>query len=178
MTAYNVNLTAQSGEIEQFVVEADSFEEAVTKTKAELSTHGLKLKKSSGSTLEYRNGMVAEILEVAPEVEAKGEEPKEGEEPKIVIALDPANSPAGVGEKREYPKAIKTELGTWWGCDQQKLLGTIRLNPHALDTFQVRKAGSRTTFYLGGVVIWATTKDIAGVAQSVAEDLIKSLKAA
>jgi len=98
----------------------------------------------------------------------------------LKIILSPANSPAMPGEpKRIYPPSIKHEtLGTFWGCDNEKLLGTIRLNPHALDHYQMRQTGTRANFYLANTLIWTTTKPIASLAHEMALSLIAELKAA
>ena len=98
----------------------------------------------------------------------------------LKIILSPANSPMAPGEpKRIYPPSIKhPELGIFWGCDQAKLLDTIRLNPHALDAYQMRQTGSRTNFYLGQTLIWTTTKPIASYANELALALIAEMKAA
>lgn len=102
------------------------------------------------------------------------------EKPARLITLSPANSPAIPGEpKRIYPPSIKhPELGTFWGCDQAKLLDTLRLNPHALDGYAMRQTGSRTNFYLDSTLIWTTTKPISALAHSMALELIESLKQA
>lgn len=168
MNTYTINLinVVDGSLVGTDTVQGVDEQEALKNAKAAVKAAGLKLK-------DFKFEIVV------PEVEDKEEEKKEDKEEEIVIVLDPANSPAVPGEKRVYPKAIKVEgVGTWWGCDQQKLLGTLLLNLHALDTFQVRHAGSRSTFLLGGTVIWSTTKGIAEVAESAARSLIESLKAA
>jgi hypothetical protein len=97
----------------------------------------------------------------------------------LKIILSPANSPMLPGEpKRIYPPSIKTDLGTFWGCDQAKLLDTLRLNPLALDSYQMRTTGTRANFYLGTTLIWTTTKPIAAYANELALQLINELKSA
>jgi hypothetical protein len=113
------------------------------------------------------------VADTIDKVEAKKEE-----EPKRVVLLDPANGPLGMGEApRKYPQSIKTDLGTFWGCDQQKLLGSIRLNADKLDGFRVTHTGSRTNFYIDGTLIWTSTKPVAAVAEQMALELITALSA-
>lgn len=78
------------------------------------------------------------------------------------LIINSANSPLSPGEpKRTYgPSIVDPELGTFWGCDQAKTIDNIRNNPAWIDTYEMKLTGQKATFYLGGKVLWTTTKPI------------------
>ena len=170
MTAYTINLIDSiTGDlIGSDIIEAKSEAQAIKAAKNAIKTAGM-------NPADYTFEIQADSLPApipAPKLD-------DAEAPKRIISLDPANSPAIPGEQpRTYPKSIKhPELGTFWGCDQQKLLGTIKLNPHALDGYIMRQTGARTNFYLDSTLIWTTTKPIATLADEMARDLIQTITA-
>lgn len=79
------------------------------------------------------------------------------------IILDPANSPQQPGDpKRNYGPSLKDPATGkfFYGCDQQKTLGTIRLNPDRLDKYEMRLSGTCASFYLDGNLFWTTKSGI------------------
>ena len=168
MKTYTFNIIADGAIIDTATLEAKSEKQARGMIHAEIKANG-------GNPANFQIDLIPEMPK-SPIADAMPEQ--KTDDPKII--LSPANSPMAPNEpKRIYPPSIKHEtLGTFWGCDNEKLLGTIRLNPHALDHYQMRQTGSRANFYLGQTLIWTTTKPIAAYANELALALIDSMKSA
>ena len=167
MKAFTFNIIADGAIIDTATLEAKSEKAARGMIHAEIKANG-------GNPKDFQIDLIPELAK-SPIADAMPEQKDE-----LKIILSPANSPMAPNEpKRIYPPSIKhPELGIFWGCDQSKLLDTIRLNPHALDHYQMRQTGSRANFYLGQTLIWTTTKPIASYANELALALIAEMKAA
>lgn len=169
MKTYTFNIIADGAIIATETLEAKSEKAARGMINSEIKANG-------GNPANFQIDLIPDmpknpIADAIPDATANDD---------LKIILSPANSPMGPNEpKRIYPPSIKHEtLGTFWGCDQAKLLDTIRLNPHALDHYMMRQTGSRANFYLGTTLIWATTKPIAAYANELALQLIAEMKSA